>query len=151
VSVFVVLVALMQFHTTPDKWRAPRLFHEPLEAVDSHLAPPLVQRVRVERVPADAAPESRVVSPNKAYWFRAACPAIDIFNERAYLVRVSLAEAECGLQVHARWINEKLLFVRVWWGRALGSDLIIDVEREKVLYHEAVNDGNLPFQQWKGR
>jgi hypothetical protein len=150
-SLFVLVLTLMQFHTTPDKWREPRLFHEPLEAVDSHLSPPLAQRVRVDRVQAGAAPESRVASPNKAYWFNASCPVIDIHNERDYLVRVSLAEADCGADMQTRWISEKLLFVRVWWGRVLGSDLIVDVEREKVLYHEAVNDGNLPFQQWKGR
>ena len=43
----------------------------------------------------------------------------------------------------ARWINEKLIFAQVWWGRFASSDLIIDVDRGKVIYHELANYAQL--------
>jgi hypothetical protein len=36
----------------------------------------------------------------------------------------------------ARWINEKLLFIEIWWGRFVSSDLIVNVETGQVMYHE---------------
>jgi len=38
--------------------------------------------------------------------------------------------------VRATWLNEKLLFVQVWWGRIASSDLVLDVERGAPLYVE---------------
>jgi hypothetical protein len=32
-----------------------------------------------------------------------------------------------GNTFSANWINEKLLFVQVWWGRIASSDIILDV------------------------
>jgi hypothetical protein len=46
-----------------------------------------------------------------------------------------------------RWVNERLLYVQVWWGRILGSWYLIDVEAEKVVYREMVHSGEIPFQQ----
>lgn len=48
-----------------------------------------------------------------------------------------------GNTFEASWINEKLLFARVWWGHVASSDLIIDVERGKVIYHELANYAEL--------
>ncbi len=52
-----------------------------------------------------------------------------------------------GMKV--RWINEKLLYMQVWWGRILGSYLIFDVEKERTVVREMVNDGHIPFQQFQ--
>jgi hypothetical protein len=41
------------------------------------------------------------------------------------------------------WINDKLLFVQVWWGHIASSDLILDVEKENFLYDKLANDGKL--------
>ncbi len=38
--------------------------------------------------------------------------------------------------VHLRWLNEKLIWLRVWWGRVVASELLLDVETAKELYHE---------------
>jgi len=35
--------------------------------------------------------------------------------------------------VRTTWLNERLLFVQVWWGRIASSDLVIDVERGALL------------------
>jgi hypothetical protein len=47
-----------------------------------------------------------------------------------------------------RWLNEKLILMRPWWGRIAATDLIFDVEREKIIYAESVTDGTLAYQQY---
>jgi hypothetical protein len=46
-----------------------------------------------------------------------------------------------------KWVNEKLLFMRPGWGRIAATDLIYDVEAEKITYAESVTDPHLAFQQ----
>jgi hypothetical protein len=41
-----------------------------------------------------------------------------------------------GNNFHAKWLNEKLIFIEVWWGRVYASDLIVDVEKKRIVYHE---------------
>lgn len=43
--------------------------------------------------------------------------------------------------VRLNWLNEKLLFVRIWWGRIVSTDLILDVDRGEWLYVEEANHG----------
>lgn len=150
------------FHTTPDKWKEPRLFHRSMDAtIDGK---EYQDRVQLGHSSVQVPLEGRVLSPNKAYWFHADNPgcegldgarrrprAIDIFTERPSLLRLTLIDTDCRYAGEVRWISEKLLFVRLWWGRVLGSDLILDVEQERVLYHEFVNDGGLAFIQWQGQ
>ena len=38
--------------------------------------------------------------------------------------------------------------MRPWWGRIAATELIFDVEREKIIYAEAVTDGFLAHQQY---
>jgi len=35
--------------------------------------------------------------------------------------------------VVAKWINEKLLFGRIWWGRVLGTDFVFNVEARRMM------------------
>ena len=160
--ILAVCAHSQEFHTTPDKWKEPRPFHQPL---DSSIDGKAYQaRVKVGPSSAQVPLEGRVLSANKAYWFYADNPgcegldgarrrprAIDIFTERPSLLRLTLIDTDCRYAGEVRWISEKLLFVRLWWGRVLGSDLILDVEQERVLYHELVNDGGLAFIQWQGQ
>lgn len=48
-----------------------------------------------------------------------------------------------GNTISAKWINEKLLFVEVWWGRFAATDLILDVATGKFLYSELAHYGDL--------
>jgi len=45
--------------------------------------------------------------------------------------------------VHAQWLNEKLLFIEVWWGRIASTDLILDVTSRRFLYKEDAQYGDL--------
>lgn len=45
--------------------------------------------------------------------------------------------------VRANWVNEKLLFLQVWRGRIVSTDLILDVEAKQFVYREAANYGIL--------
>jgi hypothetical protein len=41
--------------------------------------------------------------------------------------------------VRAQWLNEKLLFLQVWRGRIVSTDLILDIETQKFVYQESAN------------
>jgi hypothetical protein len=43
-------------------------------------------------------------------------------------------ESNGGVKVE--WLNEKLLFGQVWWGRIYSTDFILDVEQGKFIYRE---------------
>jgi len=43
----------------------------------------------------------------------------------------------------AQWLSEKLVFIRVWWGRVVSSDLILDIDRRQFIYHELADYGGL--------
>ena len=51
------------------------------------------------------------------------------------MLRVSFSDHGSG-GVRTTWLNEKLLFVQVWWGRIVSSDLVLDVERGALLHAE---------------
>lgn len=38
--------------------------------------------------------------------------------------------------VQAKWLNEKLAHFSVWWGRKVQTDLIVDFEKQTVVYAE---------------
>jgi len=92
-----------------------------------------------------------VYSPNKGYYFVAEDGrpngAVTVFAEKPYVNRIEFSEL-FGLS-EVKWINEKLLFMRPWWGRIAATDLIYDVEAEKVVYAEGVTDAYLAYQQFR--
>jgi hypothetical protein len=48
-------------------------------------------------------------------------------------------------QFSASWINDKLLYIQVWWGRIASSDLILDVGNREFIYNEFANYGEITF------
>ena len=141
-----------QFHTRPDKWVEPRIFHGSFNQGYS-------DRISISRVALADVNAPKEVSPNKAYWFSAYYPDMmkpgpydfraDIYNERDYLVRLNVSDVYGNYEQQIKWINEKLLYVKIWWGRVKGVDFILDVESEAVIHKEEVNWGAIPFQQWQ--
>jgi hypothetical protein len=45
--------------------------------------------------------------------------------------------------VSAHWLNEKLIFGEVWWGRIYATDFMFDVEQNKFVYREMAHLGEL--------
>lgn len=143
-------VAATEYHTRPSCWAAPRVFH----ADDGHR----YRDLGIERVEGDLGEET-VLSPNGAYRLQVVLPEptdqppwdaeVLIDNERPYLLRLALPDLLYSHTAEARWINEKLVFVRAWWGHVAGTDLVIDVERESILLEENVFDGGQAFQQFE--
>lgn len=159
------------WHTSPDLWDEPRSFHtEAWAERDAYIR---LERVELGAAPVAAAKEGKL-SPNEVYWaapgervertygpgegcdFRRDCTYEEtvwnvdlfVFTERPYLLRLAIRDFYPNFGYRYKWINEKLLFVQVWWGRIVGDDLILDVEKEEIIYREAVNDGVLPFIQF---
>jgi hypothetical protein len=99
-----------------------------------------------------------VVSPNRAYAyhldFNPGGPAsgasrveLLVFAERPYLVRLVAGDVSNAIDDH--WVSGKLLYLRLTLGRTQFLDLILDVERERIVYREAGDFGDLVFQQAK--
>ena len=40
---------------------------------------------------------------------------------------------------NAEWLNEKLLFVQVWWGQVVSTDMVFDTEKGQFVYKEMAN------------
>ncbi len=139
-----------QFHTSPDKWEKPRIYHTEID-------PSYDQKISVTRIPIKET-EEKVFSGNSAYWYALekrvnenlqADESLYIFNERDYLIRVNIAETDHRYDGRAAWINEKLVYYQWWWGRILGGYMIFDVERERIIQKELVKYGGIAFQQFQ--
>lgn len=139
------------WHTSPDKWSEPRTFHS---AFDEEFS----KRIVISRVKIKYNGQlKKEFSSNNAYWYHVQSADyhkegpyttnILIYNERGYLVSLKLLE-HSQYEPNIKWINEKLIYVEVWWGRILGTYLIFDVEKEQIIYKEMMHDGVLPYQQY---
>lgn len=141
------------FHTTPDNWTESRIFHT---NIDHHID----KRSNISKVPHNGnVYNDAIFSPNKAYWFSTRdfistdesenSLIIEIFNERPHLSRIEVSGPYRNFRPEIRWINQKLLYIEIWWGRVVGTYLIYDVEKEEIVVSEALHDGNIAFQQWR--
>jgi hypothetical protein len=139
------------FHTSPACWSEPRIAHQG--------TPPgeLRSLVRVGWT-RDAVPDTGgVAGPNGAYrYWTAYVPEGEIGEaggsvlvdvERGRTLGVSAAGARAAPQ--PSWINEKLLFVRLVWGRVQFTDLVVDVERGVIVYEEAARWASEAFEQFR--
>ena len=128
----------------PDCWAEERLIHS-AGFTDLWKGNTVFKKVTGEKL------TPGVFSPNKGYYFVAEdgrpSGAITIFAEKSYLIRIEFSEL-FGLS-DVRWINEKLIFMRPWWSRIAATDLIYDVEAEKVIHAEGVMDAYLAFLQYR--
>ncbi len=137
-------------HSDPACWEAPRLYHAGPTPAE------LANRVHLIEVPAAApVPGEPRVAPNGAYalWVRnpdtsapgpwGAGVIVDVETER----RPALLLENVAGPIEPRWLNEKLVYLRVPWGRVTFSDLILDVERHTLIFHERVIYGEAAFEQ----
>ncbi len=143
--------AAMTAQPFPENWKEARNYHQPFD----YSYADRINLGRVGEMPDFAEP---VASPNGGYSFTAFYPdysqepewstIIYINTERDSLLRLSLINHN-NARPEIRWINEKLLFIRVWWGRTVGTDMVLDVEHGEFAYREMVIWGEILFQQYK--
>jgi hypothetical protein len=62
--------------------------------------------------------------------------------DEAATTKITVADHGSG-GVKLVWINEKLLFGQVWWGRIVSTDFVYDVEQNRMVYKELANYGEL--------
>jgi hypothetical protein len=146
-----------EWHTTPDKWKEPRIFHSGFEKEYQNRIK--ISHTKLYSKNAAQNEKEKNYSPNKAYWFVVYSPdtmkpgpwstEINIFNERDYIIKIELVDHAATYMTTTKWINEKLLYIEFWWGRILGTYLIFDVENENIVIKEMVYDGGIAFQQWQ--
>jgi hypothetical protein len=107
-------------------------------------------RTKIERVVASK-PDAATLSPNGAYYFALAGeqpdPALLIFAVKDHFSQISFTGSR-GL-TDVKWINERLLYLRVWWGRVAATDLVFDVENERMVLTESVHDGGNAMAQYR--
>lgn len=129
----------------PDCWAESRNYH------GSEKFAPWKKNTEITPLKAQK-PKPGVFSPNKSYFFVSeglgrSNATITIYAEKDHLIQITFAEL-FGLS-EIRWVNEKLLFMRPWWGRSVGTDLIYDVEKEEIIYAETIRDGYIAYQQFQ--
>lgn len=127
----------------PDCWTEARLVHGD-EQTD-----PWQRNTKITAVKAEK-PTPGVVSPNRGYFFvvEGGRPSakITIYAEQDHLMQITFSSLH-GLS-DIRWINEKLIFMRPWWGRIVATDIIFDVEQQRVIYAETLRDGYIAYRQY---
>ena len=143
------------FHTGPECWDGPRFYHA--GPPDAELAGRLHLIETPATPPSVSMPSAETVSPNGAYRFWVRNPdttkprpwgaGIIVDNERKQ--RLTLLIEDVAQPIAPRWINEKLIQMRVSWGRVAFSDLILDVERAEIIFHERVHDGAIAWRQFQ--
>jgi hypothetical protein len=95
----------------------------------------------------------KVFSPQRTRWLIQIPP--DTMKPGPWTTRVYTGARESGPGVElrfvdeenggidVRWLNEKLIFGEVWWGRIYATDFIFDVEQRKFIYREMAHFGEL--------
>ena len=104
----------------------------------------------IEKISSKEAVQFKEMSPNKAYSFEieeSANPIISIYAEKDHFTMLKFKKVYMLLDT--KWVNEKLIFMRIMWGRLLTTDAIFDVEKDEFIYSESAMDGGVAFSQWK--
>lgn len=145
------IVWLLIFSTAaiaaPDasEWTKPRNFHVDFEQ-------DFGAKIQITEKAKGVDPDSVSLSENKVYWFYVEPYDEKEFEQRIILsgkrmLTITLEDAYPNFPVRIEWINEKLIFVRVWWGRIAGTDMIFDIEKQEFISREMVYDGTQLYNQ----
>lgn len=139
-----------EFHTSPTCWSAPRIYHQGTPPREFR------ERIRVTREPAALTERGGEWSPNNGYrvWHPSmaadqlgSAPYVLVDDESERPLRIAVDGAVAPLR--AAWINEKLLFLRIIWGRVQFTDLVFDVELGRPIYEEWARYGEQAFHQYQ--
>jgi len=153
---FATQSSASEFYTDPSKWKEPRIYHTQIE--DKQFANNVVlTQAKCERA---AFTKNEIFSSNKAYSYilRSAKGdatkgetlnfELEVYNER-FCTDIEMKSLYPNFSPpQVSWINEKLIFVNLAWGRIFGAYFIFDVETGKIIKSEYWNDGHDIFQQY---
>jgi hypothetical protein len=69
---------------------------------------------------------------------------VEVFGNEARPIhlRIRIADHASG-GVRTRWLNEKLLWLQVWRGRIVSTDMILDIETQRFVYEQDANYNSL--------
>ena len=104
--------------------------------------------------PATVAQDERHVSPHGTASYTVREPdtskpgpwstGIEIHGNKARPINLTLRTAEhISGGVRVRWLNEQLLWLQVWRGRIVSTDVIFDIETRRVIYEQEANYNGL--------
>jgi len=151
------------FHTSPDKWSEPRIFHQPLGYLQGGFDKNfLISDLTVlELKLSDSDKEHRTFSANSAYWYyipehknkskcRKGSCAIEmyIYNERDVVKKFTFKNIFKSSSVLVEWINEKIIYIEPWLDASGGYYILYDVEKERIIQAESVRAGGKIFHLW---
>lgn len=139
------------FHTSPACWSGPRIYHDGTPPKE------LRDRVAISWV-REAPPDSGgTLSPNGAYeaWtlhggpggLRDSAAVVLIDVERPERLLIETRDLPGPPEI--RWVNEKILFLRIPWGRIVYTDLLVDVETGAPIYEDGAVYGGAAFEQFR--
>ena len=130
---------------SPDCWSESRIAHNSDDWKKFQL------HFKIDKVNIDKPAEFEHISPNKGYSYKSEGfrpdVTISIYAEKDHLIVIKITDVFGVSDV--KWINEKLLFIRIWWGKIAIDDVIFDVEKEVTVYREHAVDGFQAYQQYK--
>ncbi|WP_299947324.1 hypothetical protein [uncultured Microbulbifer sp.] len=136
-SLIILLIAVVSHYAganqhpgeMPDCWKTPRAVHN-TQAIDEMI----LKHVFISKLVGAPLVELEYISPNHGYSFsyinRRPNSSIKINSEKAYLVTIALRNI-FGLS-NVKWVNENLIFFRVYIGQEVFLDIIFNVEREEI-------------------
>jgi hypothetical protein len=127
------------------------------EAKVIYSAPPaeLVKKISIEAATASDLPSRLKKQPTlqETRWLAISAPeytkpgpwssTLFIGDRQSPKTFLRITISDHGNILSADWISEKLLHITVWWGRIAASDIIVDVEKSSIVYHELGNYGQL--------
>ncbi len=120
------------------------------ERVTYKASRPSESQFRMEKVASTMKPLGAALdkSPQGTRWISRSRPdytkngpwstAILVSDHQGAILKLTFPDHASG-GVQSDWLNEKLLFLRVWLGRIVSLDLIVDVEKGSLFYSEEAN------------
>jgi hypothetical protein len=129
----------------PDCWSESRIVHN----IDNWKK--IAQSFKIDTVKIDKPVRFENISPNKGYSYKREGfrpdVTISVYAEKDHLTVMRITDVFGVSDI--KWINEKLLFIRIWWGRIAVDDVIFDVEKEAVIYTEPAVDGFQVYHEYE--
>jgi hypothetical protein len=114
-----------------------------------------MEKIKVQTVTELHVPDGveKQFSPQRTFWLYATQPNYQKDGPWATTVLIKSADGNTMRKltlidhgtggVKLAWLNERLLFVQVWWGRILSTDFILDVQNREFLYQQNAYYGQL--------